>query len=66
MGGFRKGFVLMGEWTLDGQREGRAGRYPGRGEMATGNGGAVRRGPGWADVGGRGKETDMGGLGPDI
>lgn len=58
----RKGFVLMGRWNLGGRREGRATGN----EMAMGNGGAVRRWPGWADIGGRGGEAGMGELGPHM
>lgn len=63
--GVRRGFALMARGTLRGQREGRAGRCPGRGEMARGDGGAMRRWPGWANRRGRGGEVDMGGLHPD-
>ena len=30
--GLRRGHILMGGWVPGGQREGRARRYPGRGE----------------------------------
>lgn len=39
----------MGRWTLRGQREVRASRCWGRGELDTGDGGAMRRWLGWAD-----------------
>lgn len=55
----------MGGRTPRSQREGRASRCPGRGEKATGAGGAERRWPGRVDVGGRGGEADVGGPGPD-